>query len=129
MNSMLLKLYMLNSSPVMTLSILGVFLAGCNPPVGGPCSYERHAGIAEVISIQGDKYQLRFTLATEPGVDSHASFPLSRLNGDVFDVRTSYAEVAGAVIGSHFQAEASVITEGSCVPINYKIGASLQNIR
>jgi hypothetical protein len=117
---------MMYSMHALALSILLVFLTGCDSPVGGPCDYEQHAGIAEVIGIEGDKYQLRFTLSTKPGVESHASFPLSRLNGDVFDVRTSYSEVADAVVGSRFHAVVSVITEGSCSPTSYKIGAPMK---
>lgn len=105
-------------------------LAGCIPLVGGPCSYERHAGIAEVIGIKDGHYLLMFISPPQLETESHSRFfPRSGLNGEVFEVRTSYAEVAGAVVGSRFQAEALVMTEGSCVPINYKIGAPLQHTR
>lgn len=128
MNAKLLKLNMSNSMNATALSILCLLLVGCIPPVGGPCSYEQHEGTAEVIGIKDGYYQLKFTWLPKPNVEFHSTgfFPVSRLNGDVFEVRTTHAEVAGAVIGSRFHAEASVMTKGTCVPVDYRIGAPIK---
>lgn len=106
--------------------ILVALLAGCMLPGGEACRYEQHSGVAEVISVDGSKYQLRFALLPESGIASHSEFPLSRLNGDVFDARTSQPEVEGATIGSRFHTEVSVITEGTCTPTSYKIVAPME---
>lgn len=100
-----------------------ILLGGCRPMVGGPCSYEQHAGIAEVISANEDGYHLRFTLLPALGVDSRSKIPLERLNGDIFEEDKSHPKLAGAVVGSRFYTEASVIIEGSCTPFNFNIGA------
>lgn len=122
MNTKFLKLNMSNSMHVIALSILYVFFAGCNPPVGGPCSYEKHAGIAEVVGIKENKFQLKFTFPIDTVAESNAKFPLSRLNGEVFEVSAGYPEMSGALVGSRFHAEVSVITEGSCSPVSYRVG-------
>jgi hypothetical protein len=93
-------------------------LAACQTIVGGPCHYEQHKGMAEVVGVSGDRYQLRFTLSPEPSVESHSNLQ----NGEAFYVRTSDVALAGAVVGSRYHAIASVITHGSCTPVSYEIG-------
>ena len=102
-------------------------LVGCGELVGGPCSYEQHAGIAEVRSITEGGYRLSFRLLPESGVVSHSQtyIPLEKLNGWEFDASNPQSELAGAVVGSRFYTEVSVMTEGSCTPVNFKIGAPI----
>ena len=63
----------------MAISLLG----GCDTKVGGPCSYEPYAGIAEVISLREGEYHLRFHLLPESVAGTHTKtlVPLERLNG------------------------------------------------
>lgn len=100
-------------------------LVACGEKVGGPCSFEQHAGIAEVIAVTEAGFQLRFKLLPESGVAPHAQtyIPLEQLNGWEFDASSQYPELAGAVVGARFYTQVSVMTEGTCTPVSFTIGA------
>ena len=103
---------------------LAVLLGGCiRPLVGGPCSYEQHPGIAQVISANDNGYQLMFRLLPEPGAGAQTktAFPLERLNGEIFEEGINHPGLAGASVGSRYYAKASVITSGTCTPVNFII--------
>lgn len=80
---------------------------------------------ATLIAVTEAGYQLLFKLLPEWGVVPHAQtyIPLEQLNGWEFDASNRYPELAGAVVGARFNTEVSVMTEGTCTPVNFTIGA------
>ena len=124
-----------NGLGIMVL-MLSILLSGCEekgkvfvPPVGGPCSYERLPGMLGVVSIKDGMYHLLFELRTlEDGRPTARTFvPLGQLDGWAIEVPVTDSRFAGAVLGDRFHADASVMTEGSCTPVIFEIGAKVGN--
>lgn len=111
--------------------LLACFLTGCDdssiqaPLVGGPCSYEQFPGMFQVVSVKNGKYQLMFELQSGQEGLSNAitQVPLERLNGWGIEVPIADAALAGAVVGDKFHATASVITQGTCTPVDFSLGS------
>ena len=116
----------MNSVPVLhraTLAALLLFSAcacGGRELVGGPCSYLKQRGVAELVSERDGHYLLRFRLIGGERVDAG----LMHLDGDEFEAEgEAKIRLAGAAPGTRFAALASVITRGTCTPVIYEIGA------
>lgn len=107
--------------------LLACFMVGCDdssvrtPLVGGPCRYAQFPGMFQVVSIEDGKYQLMFELqSARKGMTT--SIPLERLNGWKIEMPTTDPSLTDVIIGDRFHAIASVITEGSCTPVNFELG-------
>jgi len=121
---------MLNAmSKRLFIVLLALGLTACVGTVGGSCTYARFDGHAEVLDIHQDnidksqEYTLRFTLS---GQAERKAQPISdqlikKLNGWKFVKPANHPILSGANVGEHFDAQASIITRGTCTPASFEI--------
>ena len=104
-------------------------LTACAGTVGGPCTYARFDGQAEVLDIhqnnleKSQEYTLRFTLSgqAERKAGSISSLLIKKLNGWKFVRPANHPILSGANVGEHFDTQASILTRGACAPASFAI--------
>jgi len=96
--------------------LLLILLTGCARPVGGPCEFESHFGVAQIISSENGETFAQF----DPGTDHFTASKLS------FSPKTKYAvkhRIQGEP-GTLYPAQLSLITKGTCTPENFSLIAT-----
>lgn len=93
------------------VSIIWLLITGCSGMKGGPCEYQSINGIATI--VESDANTTAAVFQPEP----QAKESLLLRKGDLYYL---HQRVNGP-IGSRYPASMSVITEGSCTPLQLKI--------
>lgn len=97
--------------------------AGANPPAGGPCTYSKFSGSAEVIELKPGQngywmiFKATFTGAQPTSAFYNPNSDSAFVSNPSGDTTPEWLTSKGIVIGAKFEMNLSLVSSGSCAPV------------